>query len=78
MTGHSPEKLAQTVRAAHDVYVAAIVAFRKAPSREKRQRIDDANIRYSDLMQSLFDPDQPSKRPRGRPRKEADFREATS
>lgn len=60
---YSPEQLAKAVRTAHDVYVAAILAFRKAPSREARQRVDDAAIRHSDLMMILFDPARPYRGP---------------
>jgi len=65
---HSPESLARTVCRAHDVYVAAILAFRKLPTRETRQRLDEAAIRHADLMMVLFDPARPyvTPRPKGR------------
>ena len=65
---HSPESLARAVSRAHDAYISAILAFRRAPSRETRQRLDEAAIRHADLMMVLFDPSRPyvTPRPKGR------------
>jgi hypothetical protein len=59
LSNHSPENLARAICRAHDFYVAAILAFRKLPNRETRQRLDEAAIRHADLMMVLFDPARP-------------------
>lgn len=69
MSNHSPEGMARAVSRAHDVYVSAILAFRRAPSRETRQRVDDAAIRHGDLMMQLFDPSRPYVMPKPKGRK---------
>ena len=69
MGNQSPEGIAHSVRRAHDAYVAAILAFRKAPSREARQRVDAAAVRHEDLMMVRFDPSRPYVMPKPKGRK---------
>jgi hypothetical protein len=68
MSNMSPEGIAHSVRRAHDAYVAAILAFRREPSREARQRLDAAAIRHDDLMMVLFNPNEiyVAPKPKGR------------
>jgi hypothetical protein len=54
-------------RIAHERLLGAIAAWRAAPSRELRDKLDEAAIAFEDHMLALFNPDQPFPKKRGRP-----------
>ena len=64
---NSLEKRLADTRAAHEALLHAIAAYKANPSREARAKVDNAAMKYEDLMLNLFDPDRPSKRAPGRP-----------
>lgn len=62
------DKQIADIRAAHEALLGGIAIWKASPSREARARIDEAAIRYEDLMLGYFDPERPFKEARGRPR----------
>lgn len=54
------------IRASHELFLSAVMAWRKNQNRETRARLDYAECQYEDVFRLLHDPERPYRDRHGR------------